>query len=106
MGAFGRLGLSGPTNDPIEESAHGDFDEALVLCKQGASLSERYRNAGVLADLDEGINMLRMAHEIMPDNHPAKATRLSCLGASLQIRFRRLGDPSDLEMAIAAQQQA
>ena len=55
---------------------------------------------GELSDLEEVISVHRNTVDLTPDGHPNKPAGLATLGHSLQARFWRLGEPSDLEQAI------
>src|ERR1700756_5769862 len=80
--------------------------QVVLLSQQGTSLLERYKNSGILAELDEAISTLRNANELLPQNHSVKATCLNDLGISVVRRFEHLADPADLDEAITAMQLA
>jgi hypothetical protein len=79
---------------------------ALALLQHGTSLLARNQNSGVPAEVDEGINALRIANEFISEHHPNKPICLGKLGGGLVMRFRCLGEISDACEAITVLQQA
>ncbi|KAG9088253.1 hypothetical protein FRC06_002151, partial [Ceratobasidium sp. 370] len=59
-----------------------------------------------LADLESGIDFLKRAVELAPDDHPSKIAAFSNLGISYDSRFERLGELNDLNLAIYYTSQA
>ena len=76
------------------------------LGQLGYCLIERFRAQGKLDDLERAIAANRKALQLVPDEHPSKATRLNNLSSSLRERYERLDTLDDLENAIIMQQLA
>jgi len=67
----------------------------------GTALSLRYAMGGGVADLEEGITLLRQTVDAVPLEDPAGAACRGVLGEALMRRFTESGDAADLDQAIA-----
>ncbi|KAF9459204.1 CHAT domain-containing protein [Collybia nuda] len=74
--------------------------------KIGMDLAERYREHGVLSDLEAAIKHQQAALDATPVWHPYLLDRLSNLAASYSDRYQRLGDLTDIETSLKYQQAA
>ncbi|KAL4257399.1 hypothetical protein AB1N83_012436 [Pleurotus pulmonarius] len=64
-------------------------------------LHTRFERAGAIEDLQEAISLSEQASELQWDNDVSRVAQLTCFSACLGLRFTHLGDPADLERAIA-----
>ncbi|KAE9400107.1 hypothetical protein BT96DRAFT_881550 [Gymnopus androsaceus JB14] len=79
----------------------------VFLRSLGAALRTRYQHAGNLADIENAIEAMSSAFELLPNAHPDKFLYLNDLEDAQIIhsnyRFNQTGDVSDLESAVETQ---
>ncbi|KZV59435.1 hypothetical protein PENSPDRAFT_417173, partial [Peniophora sp. CONT] len=80
--------------------------DAILLGWLGLCLSNRYGTSGSLDDLEGALAARQHALELVPEEHPDRALRLTDLAYSLGNRFEHLGELDDLQHAIAAEHRA
>ena len=81
--------------------------QAGMLNNLAGGLLERYDLTGLIADVDEAIQVLDEAISSTPADHPDRPARLSNLAIALRTRqLRRRGGRDDLDRAVAAFQEA
>jgi tetratricopeptide (TPR) repeat protein len=80
------------------------FDQCL--CDTSTALLERFQLLGTLSDINDAISKLETAVFRTPDQHPAKAERLSSLCIILARRFQHTEDITDINSSIMNQQRA
>jgi tetratricopeptide (TPR) repeat protein len=78
------------TDDP-----HETAQRAAVVVQRGLVAKDS-------AGLDQAIDLLRQAIQVVPENHPDLPMHLSNLGVGLQTWYRRTGELADLDEAIKA----
>ncbi|KAF7358410.1 CHAT domain-containing protein [Mycena venus] len=71
-----------------------------MLSSLGNSLSLRFVRLGRSDDLNSSIFTLEEAVQLTPNDHPAKASRLTNLGNLFLHRFEQLGDNGDIDRCI------
>ncbi|KAJ7476610.1 CHAT domain-containing protein [Mycena latifolia] len=110
--------------------AVGDSARPILLQNLGVLLAEQFRRLGNLKDLEDSIEIRQEALQLTPHNHPGRAHQLQSLAkaqeavdimkeghpdmpdllqnlaVSLSERYRRLGNPEDLETALLKNQDA
>lgn len=59
-----------------------------------------------MEDIQAAIQRHQAAVDLTPDNHSEKARHLNNLGNTLNLRFERYGDPTDIDLMIAQHEQA
>ena len=75
---------------------------AACLSNAGMALTRRFELRGHLPDITEAVDRLREAVRAAPaDNQVLLATFRTNLALTLHARFTRLGDPADLDTAVA-----
>ncbi|VDC07756.1 unnamed protein product [Peniophora sp. CBMAI 1063] len=74
-----------------------------LLGELGHCLSLVYEARGDVADLQRAILAEYEVLRLVPDSQPIKALRLNNFSSSLRKRYKRLGTPNDLEVAIHLQ---
>jgi tetratricopeptide (TPR) repeat protein len=109
----------------VVDASRGDADQAVarlhravelaqgtdalpgMLSNLAAALLERFDLAGQIADVDEAVNLLAVAVDASGPDSPERPSRLNNLAIALRLRhLRRRGDPSDLDRAVAAYEEA
>ncbi|KAK7454051.1 hypothetical protein VKT23_011564 [Stygiomarasmius scandens] len=97
---------------PLINGAQGDDDQAeaiqkaIRLCREGVLLGARFRHSGALEDIDQSIDILQRAINLLPDDYFDKSAYLNNIGVSFSIRFDHQGELADIEQAIDAQERA
>ncbi|KAF5674688.1 TPR domain-containing protein [Fusarium denticulatum] len=72
------------------------------LCKQASRLECRYSVAGATVDLEDATRLTREALQLIPPDHPGRATALISHGSILN----KVGSPVDLEEAATVTEEA
>jgi len=72
----------------------------MSLNNLAGSLSDRFKQQGILSDLDEAIDLNQAALALRPPGHSDRSTSLHNLASSLSDRFKQQGVLSDLDEAI------
>jgi hypothetical protein len=78
-------------------------NRAKVLAMLGVALQDRFGRSGVMADLDEAVEVGRLAADTIPTGHPERYGILANLAAALRLRFDRTGAASgrsDIDAAV------
>ncbi|PVF92202.1 hypothetical protein CPB86DRAFT_819836, partial [Serendipita vermifera] len=93
------------------ETAAGKFSEAdprlpFISSILGTFLCNRFLGLGRIEDIQAAIQRHQAAVDLTPDNHSEKARHLNNLGNTLNLRFERYGDPTDIDLMIAQHEQA
>lgn len=96
--AVGDLALLNEALDRLRQLSTVLEDRVLVLSALGVALNTRYAWTGRRADLDEAVDVARLAASA-PD-HPQQTALLANLGNVLRVRYETSGDLVDLEEAI------
>lgn len=63
-------------------------------------LQQRYRAAGAIEDIDDAVSAASMGVSGLPERHPLRYVLLGELGNALNVRFRALSNPGDIDYAI------
>ncbi|KAG2141962.1 TPR-like protein [Suillus clintonianus] len=84
----------------LQSCPPGHSDRPTILNNLGISLYDRFKQQGVLSDLDEAIELFRAMLLIYPPGHSLRPTSLNNLSTCLYDRFKQRGVPSDLDEAI------
>ena len=72
-----------------------------ALVNLAAALSARFAAAGLVADLEEAVEVYERAVAATPPGSPQRASRLADLGDALRERADRLGRAGDIDRAVA-----
>ncbi|KAF6754769.1 CHAT domain-containing protein [Ephemerocybe angulata] len=88
------------------ESIQKAENTAVQLQSHGIERLRAFERSGRLADMNDGIRMLRQAVELTPQGHGNLPPRLNNLGGSLTRRFEETGDLSDIAEAISVLKKA
>ncbi|KAF8884074.1 hypothetical protein CPB84DRAFT_1750507 [Gymnopilus junonius] len=91
--------------EALHLASHQD-NRPVVLEELALALHARFKQQGVLSDLEEVISILREALELRPYSHPDNSLSLTNLSGALQTRFKAQGDPKDLDEAISIHREA
>ncbi|KAG2070866.1 hypothetical protein BDR04DRAFT_1155112 [Suillus decipiens] len=78
----------------------GHPNRSLSLYNLATSLQNRFKQRGVISDLDEAIKLRQDALVLRPPGHSDRSTSLNTLANSLADRFEQRGIMSDLDEAI------
>ncbi|KAG1720338.1 TPR-like protein [Suillus lakei] len=84
----------------LQRCPPGHYLHSSSLHNLAKSLHVRFKQRGVLSDLDEAIELHRAALLLCPPGHSDRSSSLNNLAGSLQNRFKQRGVPSDLDEAI------
>ncbi|KAG1824872.1 CHAT domain-containing protein [Suillus subaureus] len=98
--------LANPANDvesyrvALELSSSSDSNRSKILNNLAMCLQNRFKQRGIISDLDEAIELHRAALELSPPSHSNRSMFLNNLAMCLQNRFEQRGIMSDLDEAI------
>ncbi|KAG2139214.1 TPR-like protein [Suillus clintonianus] len=84
----------------LQRCPPGHCDRSTTLNDLAASLADRFKQRGILSDLDEAIELHQAALLLRPPGHSLRSSSLNNLANSLHDRFKQRGAPSDLDEAI------
>ncbi|KAG2120273.1 TPR-like protein [Suillus clintonianus] len=84
----------------LQSCPPGNSDRSEFLNSLANSLHDRFEQRGVQSDLDEAIELHRLALLLRPPGHSDRSTSLGNLANSLRDRFEQRGVQSDLDEAI------
>ncbi|KAJ8580920.1 hypothetical protein M405DRAFT_801709 [Rhizopogon salebrosus TDB-379] len=83
----------------LQGGPSGHSDRLLYLRKLAISLYNRFKQEGVLSDLDEAISLDRAVLSLHPSGHSNQSQSLNNLAVLLYARFEQRGVLSDLDEA-------
>ncbi|KAG8726902.1 hypothetical protein FRC10_006639, partial [Ceratobasidium sp. 414] len=93
-----------PADTPIGEGICGH--KRTLLHATAGLFWEMVQESRRVEDMDMSIKFGHMVLRQTPENYPDRAKWLSRLGVFYQYRFNQLGNPEDLDKAVAFQEKA